>query len=96
MTNPFFNKPDNVTNDIADILNKHRQDKFDAIPDAVKDAAKAAGAELRGMGRQPVETRNSVYNKHFTKAVGDSSHTASTRQSFEKMADQEFNTPPAE
>jgi len=92
--NPFFNKPDKVTNDIEDILNKHRQDKVDSIPDSVKNAAKEAGAELRGMGKQPVETRNSVYNKHLSKAVGDNTVTPDTRQSFETMADQEYNSSP--
>jgi len=93
--NPFSNKPDKVTNDIADILNKHQQDKFDSIPDSLKNAAKAAGDELRGMGnQQPLETRTSVYNKHLSKAVGDGTVTPDTRQSFETMADQEFNSSP--
>ena len=92
--NPFFNKPDSVTNDIANLLNKNREAKVDSIPDSVRDAAKAAGAELRGMGKQPIETRNAVYNKHLTKAVGDDAVTPDTRQSFETMADQEYNSNP--
>ncbi len=93
--NPFSNGPDKVTNDIADILKKHQQDKVDSVPDSVKNAAKEAGAELRGMGnQQPLETRTSVYNKHLSKAVGDSNVTPDTRQSFETMADQEFNSNP--
>lgn len=91
--NPFGKRPDKVTNDIADLLKKNREAKSDAVPDSVKNAAKDAGAELRGMGRQPIETRNSIYNKHLTKAVGDGTVTPDTRQSFETMADQEFNSP---
>ena len=91
--NPFGKRPDKVTNDIADLLNKNREAKSNAIPDSVKSAAKEAGAELRGMGKQPVETKNSIYNKHLTKAVGDGTVTPDTRQSFETMADQEFNSP---
>lgn len=92
--NPFGRRtPDKATQDIADLLNKNREAKANAVPDSVKDAAKAAGAELRGMGRQPVETRNAIYNKHLTKAVGDGTVTPDTRQSFETMADQEFNSP---
>ena len=91
--NPF-GKPDKVTNDIADMLNKNRKDKIDFIQDSVKSAAKEAGAELRGMGHQPVETRNSVYNKHLSKAVGNDTVTPDTRQSFETMADQEYNSSP--
>ena len=93
--NPF-SKPDKVTGDIADVLKKHRQDKFDSIPDSVKDAAKAAGSELKGMGKQPIETRNSVYNKHLSKAVGNDNVTPGTRQDFETMADQEYNSTPTE
>ena len=92
--NPFGKRPDNVTNDIADILKKHQQDKVDSIPDSVKSAAKDAGAELRGMGLQPRETRTSVYNKHLSKAVGNDTVTPDTRQSFETMADQEYNSNP--
>ena len=93
--NPFGKRSDNVTNDIADILKKHQQDKVDSIPDSVKSAAKDAGAELRGMGnQQPLETRTSVYNKHLSKAVGNDTVTPDTRQSFETMADQEYNSNP--
>lgn len=91
--NPFFNKPDNVTNDIADLLNKNKEARSNNIPDAVRDAAKAAGSELKGMGKQPNETRTSVYNKHLSKAVGGDAVTPDTRQSFETMADQEYNSP---
>ena len=92
--NPFGKRtPDKATQDIADFLKKNREAKVDSVPDSVKDAAKAAGAELRGMGKQPVETRNAIYNKHLTKAVGDGTVTPDTRQSFETMADQEFNSP---
>ena len=91
--NPFGKRPDKVTNDIADLLKKNREAKSDAVPDSIKNAAREAGAELRGMGKQPVETRNSIYNKHLTKAVGDGTVTTDTRQSFETMADQEFNSP---
>ena len=94
--NPFCNKPDKATQDIADLLNKNRQAKTDAIPDSVKDAAKAAGAEARGAGHIPIETKNSIYNKHFTQAVGDGEVSSGTRQSFETMADQEYNAPSAE
>ena len=93
--NPF-RKNDALANSVSDVLNKSAQQRQDEIPDAVKDAAKAAGTELRGMGRQPVETRNSVYNKHLTKAVGNTSVTPNIRTSFETMADQEFNTTPEE
>jgi hypothetical protein len=91
--NPFFNKPDNVTNDIADLLGKNKQARIDAIPDTVRNAAKAAGSELKGMGKQPNETRTTVYNKHLSKAVGNDNVTPNTRQSFETMADQEYNSP---
>ena len=91
--NPFGKRPDKVTNDIADLLNKNREAKSNAIPDSVKSAAKEAGTELRGMGRVPVETKNSIYNKHLTKAVGAGTVTPDTRKSFETMADQEFNSP---
>jgi len=91
--NPF-NTDSKVTNDIADILARNRQAKQDAIPDAVKDAAKAAGAEARNAGYIPQETKTSIYNKHFTGAVGDNEVSGGTRQSFETMADQEYNTPP--
>tara|TARA_Y100000593_G_scaffold8046_1_gene14857 strand:+ start:3071 stop:3358 length:288 start_codon:yes stop_codon:yes gene_type:complete len=94
--NPFFNKPDKLTNDIADILARNRQAASDAIPDSIKNAAKAAGAEARSAGHIPQETKTAIYNKHFTGAVGDGAVNQSTRQSFETMADQEFNTPSAE
>ena len=94
--NPFFNKPDKLTQDIADLLNKNRQAKADAVPDSLKNAAKAAGAEAKGAGHIPIETKNSIYNKHFTKAVGDGEVSKGTRQSFETMADQEFNAPSSE
>jgi len=90
--NPF-RKNDALANTVSDVLNKSAQQKQNDIPDTVKDAARAAGTELRGMGRQPLETRTSVYNKHLTKAVGDSAVSPSIRTSFETMADQEFNTP---
>ena len=93
--NPFNKRatPDKLTSDIADMLNKNRQAKADAIPDSVKNAAKAAGAELRGMGKVPIETKNKVYNDHLMKAVGDNAVSSDTRASFETIADMEFQNP---
>jgi len=93
MTNPFSDRNNKVTNDIADVLAKHQQSKVDAIPDSIKDAAKAAGSEARDAGIIPQETKNTIYNKHFTGAVGNSEVSTSSRQDFESLADQEFNTP---
>ena len=95
MTNPFSDRNNKLTNDIADVLAKNRQAKSDAIPDSIKNAAKAAGVELRNAGTVPVETKNSIYGKHFSNAVGASEVSPSVRSSFETLADQEFNTPPS-
>jgi len=94
--NPF-SKKDSVQDTIAGIMN-NTASKHSDIPDKIKDAAKAAGAELRGAGeRIPIETKNSIYNKHFNGAVGDSPVDSHTRGNFERLADREWtagDTPP--
>jgi hypothetical protein len=96
MTNPFSDRNNKVTNDIADIISKQRQSKIDAIPDSIKDAAKAAGSEARDAGVIPQETKNTIYNKHFMGAIENDDISTNNRQDFESLADQEFNTSPTE
>jgi hypothetical protein len=92
MTNPF-SKNSKITNDIADILAKHKQEKLNNIPDTIKSAAKDAGSELKNTRNASLETKNSIYNKHFKSAIDSGKISSDSRQNFERLADQEFNTP---
>jgi len=91
MSNPFTNRKDNVTNDIANILNKHRSDRADRVPDSLRAAAEAAGSEVRRAGCVPVETKNKIYNDHFTRATGNAPSHSTARKDFENIADNTLN-----
>jgi hypothetical protein len=87
-------KNDGVQDAVAKIM-KNTTDKYNELPDKIRSAAKAAGTELRGAGeRIPVETKNTIYNKHFNGAVGDNPVDSHTRGNFERLADQEWTAPP--
>jgi hypothetical protein len=88
MTNPFSSR-DKTVDSIADIMNKNRESA--SMDDTLKNAAVEAGQEVRNAGNIPVETKTSIYNKHFTKAIGDSPTSTSSRADFEGIADAEIN-----
>ncbi len=93
--NPFSKLDKNKDIDaIADVLAKSQADRAGQLPDNITQAAKDAGAEARTSDAKTIETRNSIYNKHFTKAIGDTPVSSNSRQEFEKIADQEWHTPP--
>jgi len=90
--NPFSSN-DKVVNDIADIMAKNKETYGNKLPDEISQAAKAAGAEARNSGAKTIETRSSIYNKHLTGVAGDNPISTNSRQEFERIADQEWNTP---
>jgi hypothetical protein len=90
MSNPFSDQSDSLVNSIRDTMNTNRANA-EQMPVHLSTAAKAAGAEARGSNAKTIETRNTIYNKHMTNAAGDTPVSNTTRQEFEKIADQEWN-----
>jgi hypothetical protein len=90
MSNPF-NSRDNVTNDIANILNQHRADRENKISDSLRSAAEAAGREVKDAGRVSIETKNKIYNDHFVQATGNTPPSRTARTDFENIADNTLN-----
>jgi len=90
MTNPFSSK-DKTIDSIADIMKKNREQTTASVDDTLKSAAIEAGQEVKNAGNVPIETKTSIYNKHFTKAVGNTPTSTSSRADFEGIADAEMN-----
>jgi hypothetical protein len=83
-----FSDQNNVADEVAKIMQNTLQQRHNAIPDTIRDAAKAAGQEAKGALTH--ETVNSVYKKHFTQAAGNRTDLPTNiRQSFEDIANQE-------
>lgn len=61
--NPFNSSK--MKQQMVDAMKQVRDNNPFALPDAVSDAAKAAGAEFKSSSEHTKETQTSIYKKHW-------------------------------
>ena len=73
---------------MQDALGQVRDASKFVIPDAVSDAAKAAGAEFKSSSEHTRETQTNIYKKHWD-GLDMPQADAKTRDAFNSIADGE-------
>ncbi len=84
--NPFNSSK--IRKQMTDALNQVRDANKFEVPDAVTDAAKAAGAEFKASPDKTKETQTNIYKKHWD-GLEMPKADAATRDAFNSLANGE-------